>query len=403
MQLIARAPDTGRSSSHLSSPRTARVAKAESSRGGGKTTGLSANHAATTTPCLALRFQTGSRTSGVDAHRVHALQGCECREKTHRLNCDPVDVMATVLSRRRPTCCWSKSAVAKEPRARRLEGTRYRHRCCTRDRSAGHPAHHPRAGGMGHVSHDSERKPGKAVLAPYSRRKVHDDIEPVEQVHLSDEVKQVSELLVRARELPTLPHIIGNATARRVSDGFRQIRTAARSRRRTQRPPASLPRCRAWLGRRRLARGVRMHREAEPAAVHLGDPQLSSVSLPATAAKTSPSPRGVARPTLGSGRGRASGDAGGWAARRRIRPKSARSTKRRRRVRPRAVCRSRRRAAGDSRSRPGPAIITRGPTVGSKAVSSRPPAVSGPRPGRGMPYVRVLLRSFLERKAVVTR
>ena len=120
MQLIARAPDTGRSSSHLSSPRTARVAKAESSRGGGKRTGLSASHAATTTPCLALRFQTGSRTSGVDAHRVHALQGCECREKTHRFKCDPVEVMATVLSRPRPTCCWSKTAVAKEPRARRL-------------------------------------------------------------------------------------------------------------------------------------------------------------------------------------------------------------------------------------------------------------------------------------------
>ena len=119
MQLIARAPDTGRSSSHLSSPRTARVAKAESSRGGGKRTGLSASHAATTTPCLALRFQTGSRTSGVDAHRVHTLQGCECREKTHRLKCNPVEVMATVLSRRRPTCCWSKTAVAKEPRARR--------------------------------------------------------------------------------------------------------------------------------------------------------------------------------------------------------------------------------------------------------------------------------------------
>jgi hypothetical protein len=63
---------------------------------------LSANHAATTTPCLALLFQTGSRTSGVDAHRVHALQGFECREKTHRLNCDPVDVMTTVSSRRRP-------------------------------------------------------------------------------------------------------------------------------------------------------------------------------------------------------------------------------------------------------------------------------------------------------------
>ena len=61
---------------------------------------MSASHAATTTPCLALRFQTGSRTSGVDAHRVHTLQGCECREKTHRLKCDPVDVMATVLSRR---------------------------------------------------------------------------------------------------------------------------------------------------------------------------------------------------------------------------------------------------------------------------------------------------------------
>src|SRR5918995_6603118 len=99
MELIARAPDTGRSSNHLSSPRTARVAKAESSRGGGKRTGLSASHAATTTPCLALRFQTGSSTSGVDAHRVHALKGCECREKTHRLKCDPVDVMATVLSR----------------------------------------------------------------------------------------------------------------------------------------------------------------------------------------------------------------------------------------------------------------------------------------------------------------
>ena len=27
-------------------------------------------------------------------------KGCECREKTHRLKCDPVDVMATVLSRR---------------------------------------------------------------------------------------------------------------------------------------------------------------------------------------------------------------------------------------------------------------------------------------------------------------
>ena len=120
MQLIARAPDTGRSSSHLSSPRTARVAKAESSRGGRKRTGLSASHAATTAPCLGLRFQTGSRTSGVDAHRVHTLQGCECREKTHRLKCDPVEVMATVLSRRRPTCCWSKTAVAKEPRARRL-------------------------------------------------------------------------------------------------------------------------------------------------------------------------------------------------------------------------------------------------------------------------------------------
>src|ERR671918_1743399 len=101
MQLIARAPDTGRSSSHLSSPSTTRVAKAESSRGGGKRTGLSANHAATTAPCLALRFQTGSKTSGVDAHRVHALQGCECREKTHRLKCDPVEVMATVSSRRR--------------------------------------------------------------------------------------------------------------------------------------------------------------------------------------------------------------------------------------------------------------------------------------------------------------
>jgi len=120
MQLIARAPDTGRSSSHLSSPRTARVAKAESSRGGGKRTGLSASHAATTTPCLALRFQTGSRTSGVDAHRVHALQGCECREKTHRLKCAPVEVMATVLSRRRRTCCWWKTAVGDEPRARRL-------------------------------------------------------------------------------------------------------------------------------------------------------------------------------------------------------------------------------------------------------------------------------------------
>jgi hypothetical protein len=120
MPLIARAPDTGRSSSHLSSPRTARVANAESSRGGGKRTGLSANHAATTTPCLALRFQTGSRTSGVDAHRVHALQGCECREKTHRLKGDPVEVMATVLSRRCPACCWSKTAVAKKPRARRL-------------------------------------------------------------------------------------------------------------------------------------------------------------------------------------------------------------------------------------------------------------------------------------------
>jgi hypothetical protein len=58
------------------------------------------NQAATTTPCFALRFQTGSRRSGVVAHRVHALQGCECREKTHRLKCDPVDVMATVLSRR---------------------------------------------------------------------------------------------------------------------------------------------------------------------------------------------------------------------------------------------------------------------------------------------------------------
>ena len=99
MQLIARAPDTGRSSSHLSSPSTARVAKAESSRGGGKRTGLTASHAATTKPCLALRFQTGTRTSGVDAHRVHALQGCECREKTHRLKRDPVEVMATVLSR----------------------------------------------------------------------------------------------------------------------------------------------------------------------------------------------------------------------------------------------------------------------------------------------------------------
>src|ERR687892_2621640 len=119
MQLIARAPDTGRSSSHLSSPSTTRVAKAESSRGGGKRTGLSASHAATTTPCLALRFQTGSKTSGVDAHRVHALQGCECREKPHRLKCDPVEVMATVLSRRRPTCCWSKTAVANEPQARR--------------------------------------------------------------------------------------------------------------------------------------------------------------------------------------------------------------------------------------------------------------------------------------------
>ena len=74
--------------------------EAESSRGGGKATGLSASQAATTTPCLALRFQTGSRTSGVDAHRVHALQGCECREKTHRLNCDPVELMATVLPRR---------------------------------------------------------------------------------------------------------------------------------------------------------------------------------------------------------------------------------------------------------------------------------------------------------------
>jgi hypothetical protein len=126
MQLIARAPDTGRSSSHLSSPRTARVAKAESSRGGGKRTGLSASHDATTRPCLALRFQTGSRTSGVDAHRVHALQGCECREKTHRLKCDPVEVMATVLSRRRQTCCGSKTAVAKEPPARRLGDPRAR-------------------------------------------------------------------------------------------------------------------------------------------------------------------------------------------------------------------------------------------------------------------------------------
>ena len=119
MQLIARAPDTGRSSSHRCSPRTARVAKAESSRGGGKRTGLSASHAATTAPCLALRFQTGNRTSGVDAHRVHTLQGCECREKTHRVKCDPVDVMATGFSRRRPTRCWSKIAEAKEPRARR--------------------------------------------------------------------------------------------------------------------------------------------------------------------------------------------------------------------------------------------------------------------------------------------
>src|SRR5688572_3430147 len=98
MPLIARAADTGRSSSHPSSPRTTRVAKAESSRGGGKRTALSANHAATTTPCLALRFQTGSRTSGVDAHRVHALHGCECRERTHRLKSDPVEVIATILS-----------------------------------------------------------------------------------------------------------------------------------------------------------------------------------------------------------------------------------------------------------------------------------------------------------------
>src|SRR5688572_20798285 len=101
MPLIARAPDMGRSSSHLSSPRTTRVAKAEPSRGGGKTTAFSANHAATTRPCLALRFQTGSRTSGVDAHRVHALQGCECREKTHRLRCPPVEVIATIYRRAR--------------------------------------------------------------------------------------------------------------------------------------------------------------------------------------------------------------------------------------------------------------------------------------------------------------
>jgi MFS family permease len=113
-QLIARAPDTGRSSSHLSSPRTARVAKAESSRGGGNRTGLSASHAATTTPCLALRFQTGSRTSGVDAHRVHALQGCECREKTHRLKSDLEEVRATVLPRRHPTFRGSQTAVARE-------------------------------------------------------------------------------------------------------------------------------------------------------------------------------------------------------------------------------------------------------------------------------------------------
>ncbi len=89
------------SPSHRSSPRTARVANAESSGGGGKRTGLSASHAATTTPCFALRFQTGRRTSGVDAHLVHALQGFECREKTHRLKSDPVDVMAAVWSRHR--------------------------------------------------------------------------------------------------------------------------------------------------------------------------------------------------------------------------------------------------------------------------------------------------------------
>jgi hypothetical protein len=36
--------------------------------------------------------------SGVDAHRVHALQGCACREKTHRLKGDQLEVMAAVSS-----------------------------------------------------------------------------------------------------------------------------------------------------------------------------------------------------------------------------------------------------------------------------------------------------------------
>jgi hypothetical protein len=44
--------------------------------------------------------------SGVDAHRVHALQGCEWRAKTHRLQLDHVDAIATVSP---PTTAASRS------------------------------------------------------------------------------------------------------------------------------------------------------------------------------------------------------------------------------------------------------------------------------------------------------
>ena len=71
---------------HISSPSTALVAQARSCSGLGKTTAFAIIQASTGTACVHLRVHTGTTTSGVVPHRLHALQGLECRSKTFRFS-----------------------------------------------------------------------------------------------------------------------------------------------------------------------------------------------------------------------------------------------------------------------------------------------------------------------------
>src|ERR671918_3065876 len=84
--LTAIAASLGRWTIHISSPSTALVAQARSCCGLGKTTALAIIQASTGTACVHLRVHTGTSTSGVVPHRLHALKGLACRSKTFRLS-----------------------------------------------------------------------------------------------------------------------------------------------------------------------------------------------------------------------------------------------------------------------------------------------------------------------------